>query len=409
MITIQGHATAMTDVCTHTQGLLDPRTTFRATLACVVRFHLQMLLVKCFSSFLSVSRFLLFLGKSSLETFQALFSFVIVPGIGYCIPFGVGQEAFESDINTDLFARWNVVNFAFCFNSELAIVAISSSDNPNLFDSFDWECFDVLFLIANQAESAYPTAIGESDMSAVIVKLPSGSLVLNAPIVMLKSGIAFLAGLFDLAMLIESLDSKPRTGSRGVTGLGIEAMGKREVTGQDSTIDLQVVFGDTTAIHPQAQTLVTDELHHADSLFDDLELLLVAIQLVLVDQHILDLSFCSMLLLYSLMGLYVKRRKNVCAKNESICISLSGKRGNWGSEAERRTYLWQRLSDALLMSIWLGMTQHMPLCPSPNQGMPIHPSLKWKGLSGLVSVTSAGASPRVEVNRHAGAIMQIKG
>src|SRR6266700_2889904 len=148
MITIQGHATAMTDVCTHTQGLLDPRTTFRAILACVVRFHrndrdvvqegivfeplheyspscimdrlgkltvanhiadlkmfignqvarrdkrvcllsgkiftlplhLQMLLGKCFSSFLSVSRFLLFLGKSSLETFQALFSFVIVTG-----------------------------------------------------------------------------------------------------------------------------------------------------------------------------------------------------------------------------------------------------------------------------------------------------------------------------------------
>src|SRR5438034_963535 len=67
---------------------------------------LQMLLGKCFSGFLSISRFLLFLGEPSLETFEPLLSFAIVSGILDCLPFRVRQVRFQTDINSQLLARW---------------------------------------------------------------------------------------------------------------------------------------------------------------------------------------------------------------------------------------------------------------------------------------------------------------
>jgi len=87
--------------------------------------------------------------------------------------------------------------------------------------------------------------------------------------------------------------------------LSLEA--KWVFTGYDSTVGLQVVFGDTIAIHPQAQTLVADELHNAYHFFNGSKLFLIAIQLVLVDQHADCFLLSDMLQSYSIIMLYVKK------------------------------------------------------------------------------------------------------
>ena len=98
----------------------------------------------------------------------------------YGVSFGVGQEGFEPDINTQLFAGWNVFNFALSLDAELAVVSICPPDNANPLDDTPWKGLDLLFLVSNQTEAANPTAISEGDMFAIIIKLPSGSLVTGA-------------------------------------------------------------------------------------------------------------------------------------------------------------------------------------------------------------------------------------
>jgi hypothetical protein len=93
-----------------------------------------------------------------------------------------------------------------------------------------------------------------------------------------------------------------------------------------------------------------------------------------------------MLQTYVIISVHVKKGWDKCPKNESIFMSPIGKRNSCKSAVRRKIYRWQRLFDELLMLIWLGMIQRMPLCPSPTKGMPIHPRLKRMGLSGLVTV-----------------------
>src|SRR5215467_4023013 len=85
-------------------------------------------------------------------------------------------------------------------------------------------------------------------------------------------------------------------------GLRVETRGKRVLTGQHSTVALQVIFGDSTPIHPLAQTLVADKLDNANRLINGLILLLLPVQFVFVDQHgsscslqvlLEDTSFCT--------------------------------------------------------------------------------------------------------------------
>jgi len=92
-----------------------------------------------------------------------------VPWVVNGVSLGVGQEALESHIYTQLRARWNVFNFALGLDAKLAIVAISMSHNTHPLDGFHGKGLDMLLLVANQAETANPTAIGEGDM------LPSSS------------------------------------------------------------------------------------------------------------------------------------------------------------------------------------------------------------------------------------------
>ncbi len=53
--------------------------------------------------------------------------------------------------------------------------------------------------------------------------LPSGLLVLDGAVIVLKLGIALLPGLVGCAVLIEAANRKPSTVSTGLTGLRVEA------------------------------------------------------------------------------------------------------------------------------------------------------------------------------------------
>ena len=106
---------------------------------------------------------------------------------------------------------------------------------------------------------------------------------------MLKFGIAFLARRARSAILIEAGDDRPGTVGTGLTSLGIEVVGKRVLFRQNGTIALQIVLADTAFVHPQAQALVTDELHDADRVVDSLILCLIAVQFVLLYQHVRSL------------------------------------------------------------------------------------------------------------------------
>jgi len=79
-------------------------------------------------------------------------------------------------------------------------------------------------------------------MLAIGFKLPSGLLVLNRSVIVLKSGIAFLPRLLFLAILIEPADSKIGTISTCLTGLGVKPAGKGVFFCQGSAVSLQVVF-----------------------------------------------------------------------------------------------------------------------------------------------------------------------
>src|SRR5260370_16651679 len=163
-------------------------------------------------------------------------------------------------------------------------------------------------------------------MSAIIVKFPTRLFVLHTSVVVLKCGISLLSRLFVLAILIEARDSEIGTISRCLTGLGVESRGERIFFGKDSTIGLQVVFGDILPIHPQTDTFVADELYNAYRFFNGLELFLIAIKLVLVDQHGPCFLLSDMLLLYSIMVLNVKKGWDKCPKKESPFTSLTNKK-----------------------------------------------------------------------------------
>src|SRR5260370_36962775 len=72
--------------------------------------HFQMLFGQVFASFLSLGRFLLLAGKSSLESFEPRLCLTIVPRVGDGVSLGVGKEALESDINPKLQPCWNITD-----------------------------------------------------------------------------------------------------------------------------------------------------------------------------------------------------------------------------------------------------------------------------------------------------------
>ena len=247
--------------------------------------NFQMLLGQAFLGLLPVSRLLLFVGEAPLEASQLLFSFPVVSGVLNGIAFRVSQVCLESNINTKLFACWNVLDFALDIDAELHIVSICSSDDTNTLDLLDREFLDALIGIPNELEPTYPTAICEDDMTAIGVQLPPTRFVLDTPVVVLKLGISLLSRFLVLAILIEAGDGKPRTFSRSLTGHGIESRGEGVFLGKHFAVSIQVVLVGPWIVHPQVQAFVTDELDGPNGLIDGSILLLAPIQLVFVDQH----------------------------------------------------------------------------------------------------------------------------
>src|SRR5260370_21656574 len=87
---------------------------------------------------------------------------------------------------------------------KLAIVAISTVDNTHSLNLFGGEGGNLLLLIAYQPQATNATTIREGDVFPIRLDFPASLLVLHAPIVMLKLGIALLARRVVLTILIET-------------------------------------------------------------------------------------------------------------------------------------------------------------------------------------------------------------
>ena len=156
---------------------------------------------------------------------------------------------------------------------------------------FTGKGFDLLLLIPDEPEGADGAAIREGDVPAVRFQLPARLLVLNGAIVMLETGIAFLAGFVVLAIVIEPFDGEPGARGRGLPGLGIEPAGKWKDLRKLGTQALQVVLARPACVYPEAECFVPDELDDADGLLDGGILRLCSVYLILVDQHCLCVAF----------------------------------------------------------------------------------------------------------------------
>ena len=105
--------------------------------------------------------------------------------------------------------RWLVYDTSHYLDSELHIVAISTVDNPDPLDLLKRECSNLLLGIADQPQASHTTPIGEGDVLPIRRELPARLLVLNRAVLVLEPGIAFLAWLVVLAIVIEAGNSKP--------------------------------------------------------------------------------------------------------------------------------------------------------------------------------------------------------
>jgi len=197
----------------------------------------------------------------------------------------------ESHINPYLFAGGDMFYLTSGLYRELDRVAIGTMDNPDAFDLLGGEGSNLLFLVAYQSQATNATAINEADMLAIRFDLPAGLLVFYGTVIVLELGIALLAGLLVLAVLIETGDSEPGSISTRLSGLRVETGGKEVLTGKRRTVALQVILVDAPLIHPQAQALVPDELHNPDSFINGLILLFAPVEFVLLNEHPLALLY----------------------------------------------------------------------------------------------------------------------
>src|SRR5438128_8266247 len=125
------------------------------------------------------------------------------------VAFRVRVVGFESHINSYLFVSRDMLYLAFGFHGKLHIVAISTLHNAYALDLFGGKSGNTLLGIADETKPPNATPVSESDVPAVWLQLPTSLLVFNRAIIMLKPGIALLAWLLVLAVVIEPGDSEP--------------------------------------------------------------------------------------------------------------------------------------------------------------------------------------------------------
>ncbi len=146
-----------------------------------------------------------------MKPFELLLPHAIVARVGKLDAVRVGVVGQKAQINADRRAVRLVDDLAGSLDSKLAIVAVRTAHDPHSLDLARGKGFDPLLLIANKPQPSDPAAIREGDMPPVRLQLPSGLLVLDAPIVMLELRVALRALLVVLAVLIEALDGQPGT------------------------------------------------------------------------------------------------------------------------------------------------------------------------------------------------------
>ena len=125
--------------------------------------------------------------------------------------------------------------------------------------------------------------VGERDPFSVRGQFPSRGLVLHRAGLLLEAGIALLAGLVPLPVLIEVGDGTPRSVGRGLPGHAVQLVGEREFPGQHRAVPAEIVLADAGVIHPEAHSLIADELGRADGLVHRLELCRLSVGFVLHD------------------------------------------------------------------------------------------------------------------------------
>src|SRR6266446_8839768 len=181
---------------------------------------------KKFSGFLAVLALLLFRRHPPMEPLELLFGLPQKARIGDFDSLRVGIECLESHVNANLFASGLMDDLPSRLHTELDEIAIGTPHDADPFDLLLWESFDLLFLIADEPQTSNAAAVREGDVASIGTQLPARDFVLDGPIIVLKLGIALLAWLLLLAILVEPRDSRPCPICTGLTSLGVETSGK---------------------------------------------------------------------------------------------------------------------------------------------------------------------------------------
>src|SRR5260370_22754192 len=136
--------------------------------------------------FLAVLALLLLAGEVTLQAFQLLLSLTVVSRIVDCVALRVGIERFESDINPHLLACRLMHDGTRCLYPKLHTVAIRTMHDAYPFDLRERKGCNLLLGIANHPQASNPTPIGQGDVLAIGLKLPTRLLVLHRPVIPLK-------------------------------------------------------------------------------------------------------------------------------------------------------------------------------------------------------------------------------
>src|SRR6266446_2145820 len=347
--------------------------------------HFQIRSCQPLPSLVAVLALFLFRRYSTVQAFQFLFGLAQEPRVLYRMPLRVGVERFQPHVDPHLFPCGLMHDLTLRLHTELDEVAVRTAHETYSFDILEGKRLDVLLLIPDESQTSDATPVCEGDVLAIRGYFPARVFVLDRSIIVLELGIALLAWFVLAAIVIEPRDSGPCTICCGLTGLGVETAGKGVLVGQLSTRTLQIVLGGPASIHPEAQTLVADELHGADGLLDGGILCGCSGDFVFVGLHRASCPFVVSLLssLYVIVMLYVKQGGTRWTKYASTSISRHASNGNWHCELRANVCRWPRSSDGPWIPTWRGMIPRMPR-PSPLQkGRPVHPPDESRRLSWL--------------------------
>lgn len=251
---------------------------------------LEIALGESLDRFLAVGAALLLAVLAPMEPLQFLFGFAQKAGVLYLLPFGISVEGFQPDINAGLLPGRLAVYLSPRFHGKLDIIAIGSLQETDALDLRQGKRGNAARFFAigggsHQAECPDVGAIGKGQTLPIWLQTPAAYLVLGRAVIVLKTGIALLAGFVLAAILVEATDSRPGAICRCLPRIGVQLGGKGEVFGKLRAEALLLNPADVLPIHPQAQRLVANELDGADGFLNRGALGLIHAQFVFNTQH----------------------------------------------------------------------------------------------------------------------------